>query len=146
MSTRFHRIIARLAIVAALAFAGSIGLSGTASAYKLKGTYDAGSIATSCVNAGGEFHNNGGQYGCSTKVGDVECSAKTKTCEGTCSNCPKIKGRPVSAVGGALSGSRAAATSAAGGAATRRITPVGNLHQPVVLQRAGGHAGGGGRH
>ena len=146
MSTRLHRIIARLTIVAALAFAGPIALSGTASAYKLKGTYDAGSIATSCVNAGGEFHNNGGNYGCSTAVGSVDCNAKTKSCEGQCANCPKIKGRPVSAGGGVLGGSGAAATSNAGGAATRRINPVGNLHQPVVLQRSSGHSSGGSRH
>jgi hypothetical protein len=155
MSTRFHRL-ACPTILAALAFAGWIMLTNTAAAwYTLGGKHSAGEIAAKCASAGGAFDNDGDSYGCATDGGAVSCNAKTQVCRGNCSNCPKIKGRPVATVGGVLHGSAGAASGAGGGVGTKRINPVNNAgglklsggtaagaNHPVVLERGGGHSGG----
>jgi hypothetical protein len=51
------------------------------------GTHSQKDIKQHCDAAGGTYISGGGTYGCWGPGGDVNCSAGTKTCFGTCEKC-----------------------------------------------------------
>jgi len=110
------------------------------------GTISREQLKSSCSAAGGNYGEVGGGYSC-TKT----CSAR-----GTCNvYCDKTgcsghtpnnrPGRGPVTVGGVLSGSAGAASTARGTASNKK-PPLHIVNQPVVVQHSGGTRSGGSKH
>jgi hypothetical protein len=87
-----------LVLLVMLVASGSLAGPALAGKVKIGGTHSADEIRATCASAGGEFHENGNEYGCDKTCGGSICEVNCKS--GQCTgNCPKCGHRELPTFG-----------------------------------------------